>query len=204
MENITLSGIGRYEDTTISFYHGKELLEDYDKYVKFIKGCENCVRNDDRYTEYVGKVRMAGYNQCAILGTLTKKDKEIKLEMHHGPIFNLFDICDIVTHYHLRKGDQVTTFFIANEVLKAHEKDWIQVIMLSKTAHKSAHAKGRNIFIDTKATVGRIDKFIEHYMEGMEDDHIEMIEHYLEESKKVPISEDNGLFDTADRLKKFK
>lgn len=197
-------GIGKNDDKYIQY--GVEpdvLLHDYDKYVKFIKGCEHCVRKDDRYTDYIAKVRQAGYNKCAILGNLTKKNKDATLEMHHGPIFNLFDICDIVTRYHLLKNDikVLTTFDIGDEVLTAHEKDWIQIVMLSKTAHKGGHF---NVFIDTKASVGRIDKFIDHYYDGMVDEHFGMIERYIREAQKIPISEDNGLFDTAEKLKSFK
>ena len=31
-----------------------------------------------------------------------------------------------------------------------------------------------------------------------------MIERYIREAQKIPISEDNGLFDTAEKLKSFK
>lgn len=203
-QTIRIYGTGRHENRYIQFSADpEELLGDYNKYIKYVKACEHCVRKDDRYTDYVAKVRQAGYNQCAMLGNLTKKNSELKLEMHHGPIFNLFDICDIVLRYHLLKNDieDLTTYDIGDAVLEAHEKDWIQIVMLSKTAHKGAHF---NIFIDTKATVGRIDKFIEYYHEGMVDEHYEMIERYIREAKKVDMADDNGLFDTARRLKSFK
>ena len=202
-KEIRLYGKGRYEDKYIQFSADADvLLHDYDKYVKYVKACEHCVRKDDRYTDYVAKVRTAGYNQCAMLGNLTKKNKDIKLEMHHGPIFNLFDICDIVLRYHLLKDDieDLTTYDIGDEVLEAHEKDWIQIVMLSKTAHKGAHS---NILVDIKATVGRIDKFIDYYHEGMVQEHYEMIERYINEVKKAELGTDNGLFDTAEKLKSF-
>ena len=211
-KNIKIYGIGRNEDRYIEYGVTDSLLDNYKKYVTFVKGCEHTVRKDDRYTDYVAKVHEAGYNQCAVLGNLTKGQKDIPLEMHHGPIFNLFDICDIVARYHLHRNDikDLTTFDVGDEVLTCHEKDWIQVIMLSKTAHKGGHF---NVFIDTKATVGRIDKFIEKYIDSMSDYFIEdeayeeyydMIERYLKEAEKAGITNDNGLFDTAEKLKRFK
>lgn len=197
-------GTGKHEDKYITFgADPDELLHDYDKYVKYVKGCEHTVRKDDRYTDYVAKVRASGFDHCAILGNVAKGNDNVHLEMHHGPIFNLFDICDIVLRASLKRGniEELTTFDIGDLVLTEHERDNIQIVMLSKTAHKGGHF---NIFIDIKATVGRIDRFIDRWSDGMVEEHYSYIERYVAECKKTNGTVDNGLFDTAEKLKVFK
>lgn len=183
--------------------NAKELLKDYDAYEKFIKGCEHCVRKDDRYTAFIGELRQNGFNRCAILGNIPTDDDKIKLEMHHGPIFNLFDICDIVTRHLIRNGtDELTTYKVADLVLTEHENYNVQVVMLSKTPHKGNHKS--NVFINIKSSIGRIDRFIDKYEDGMENSHRSYVRRYMQLCKKYENSIDNGLFDVADQLKSFK
>lgn len=203
-EHTRVYGIGKHEDKYISFEADPEvLLHDYDKYEKYVKGCEHTVRNDDRYKAYVASVHEAGFNHCAILGEIDRGGDKVKLEMHHGPIFNLFDICDIVLKACLKRGMQnITTFDIGDLVLTEHELGNVMFVMLSKTGHKGAH---NNIFIDIKATGGRLDRFIERWYDGMERNHFEYIERYIEACKKADgNSTDQGLFDVADQMKRFK
>jgi len=199
-------GSGKHEDEFITFEADPErLLQDYDEYEKYVKGCEAMVRSDDRYKACVGRYRAAGFDHCAILGDVIRHGGDkVRLEMHHGPIFNLFDICDIVLKASLKRGEipNLTTFDIADLVLTEHEMDNIMVVFLSKTPHKGAHF---NIFIDVKATIGRIDRFIERWHDGMEDEHYEYIYRYIEACKAAEgKTTDNGLFETAEHLKKFK
>lgn len=192
------------DETFIGFYiEPKVLLNDYDEYEKFIKGVEHAVRKDDRYSEYVGKLHRAGLNRCAILGNLTVSDSSTDLEMHHGPIFNLFDICDIVTRTLLERGEpNITTFKVADIVLEEHRLDNVQVVMLSKTGHKSTH--NGDSFIHIKATVGRIDRFIDKYADGLQRSHRQYISKYIAQCKKYDDTIDNGLFDVAEKLTSFK
>lgn len=196
-------GIGKHADKSISFEADPErLLSDYDLYEAYVKGCEHTVRKDDRYKAYIAKIRQAGFNHCVLLGNINAKGDNVDLEMHHGPIFNLFDICDIVLKACLKRGrEDITTFDIGDLVLTEHELDHIMICMLSKTAHKGGH---NSVFINIKGTIGRIDKFIDNYYDGLEDEHISYIHRYIEECKKTDHTMDNGLFDTADKLKKFK
>lgn len=204
MELTRIYGIGKHTDKYISFGADPEiLLHDYDKYVKYVKGIEHAVRKDDRYTHYVGSVRSSGFDHCAVIGHATEGGDKVKLEMHHGVIFNLFDYCDIVLKASLKRQEipEITTFDIADLVLTEHEKGNIGIVMLNETAHKAAHT---NMFIDIRATTGRVDRFIERWSDGMEKDHWEMIERYLEEYEKARSTIDNGLFDTEEKLRSFK
>lgn len=206
---IKVYGTQMFKDEFITFGENKStgLLDDYNKYEKFIKGCEEAVRKDDRYTAYISELKKAGLTRCAVLGNI-KEDSKVKLEMHHGPIFNLFDICDIVTRASIKRGSipALTTFDVGHLVLEEHRLNNIMVVMLSKTVHKGGHNKrgSRSIFVDIKATVGRIDRFIDKYEDGMEEEHWSYIDRYLYELKKSDGTVDNGLFDTADKLIRFK
>lgn len=192
------------DDSYIGLYvEPQVLLHDYDEYEKFIKGIELAVRKDDRYTEYVGKLHKAGLNRCAILGNLTVSDSSADIEMHHGPIFNLFDICDIVTRaLFARKEPEIDTFKVADIVLEEHRLDNIQVVMLSKTGHKSTH--NGDSFIHIKATVGRIDRFIDRWHDGLQREHKQYISRYIKQCKNYDETIDNGLFDVAEKLSSFK
>lgn len=198
-------GTGRHEDKSITFGADPEiLLHDYDAYEKYVKACEHTVRKDDRYTHYVGKLRTSGFDHCAVLGNVLEHGDKVELEMHHGPIFNLFDICDIVLKAELKRQriPDLCTFDIGDLVLAEHEKDHIMVVMLSTTAHKAAH---KNLFIDIKATVGRIDKFIDSYYDGMEAEHFRYIDQYIKACEDAEgKTNDQALFDTADMLRRFK
>ena len=203
-------GTGDYEDEYVSFEaEADDLLMDYDRYTKYIKHIEDNVRNDKRYTDYIAKLKQGNVDHCAIMGNIPTDDPKLKIEMHHGPIFNLFDICDIVTKALLRRGDkQITTFKVANIVLTEHEEDHIMIVMLSKPVHQGgAHNKksNRGIFVDVAATFGDLNRFIERWGDGMEKEHRTYISRYINECKKAAgKSLDQGLYDVADDLAAFK
>ena len=59
-EPLYVWGRGRHEDDKLAFGADPEaILHDYDLYTKFVKGIEHAVRKDDRYTKYVGKIRLS-------------------------------------------------------------------------------------------------------------------------------------------------
>jgi len=203
-------GSGEFSDNYVSFEaEPDDLLEDYDRYVKYVKGCEWVVRSDDRYSDYIAKLKAGGLNRCAIMGRLPTDEPRLKIEMHHGPIFNLFDICDIVLKANLRRGNEkVTTFSIGDQVLTEHEENNIMIVMLSKPIHMGgAHNKKSNkgIFLDVKATFGRLDRFIDKWEDGLEPEHRGYIRRYCNECRRAEGQTlDQGLFDVADKLASFK
>jgi len=207
---LIIQGLGQYADEYVSFEaEKKDLLNDYDRFEKYVKGCEEMVRDDDRYTAYIAKLKEGGLTHCAIMGNLPEDEPKLKVEMHHGPIFNLFDICSIVLKACLLRGmNDITTFKIADLVLTEHERDHIMIVMLSKPVHMGgAHNRksSRGIFVDIKATFGRLDKFIDEWGDGMDSEHRSMIKRYCQECRNAEgNSLDQGLFDTAEKLKSFK
>lgn len=209
-EPLRIYGKGRYESEYISFeIEPEELLNNYERYERYVKHIESLVRGDDRYVAYIAKLKQGGLTKCAVMGNLPTDDPKIKVEMHHGPIFNLFDYCDIVLKACLNQGRKdLTSFKVADLVLTEHEKDNIMIVMLSKTVHmEGAHNKksSKGIFIGIEATFGRIDRFLDRWSDGIEKEHIQYIEKYVEECKHANGKTlDQGLFDVAEQLASFK
>lgn len=204
MNSTRIYGTGRYSDQYISFEAEPDvLLNDYDEYMKYVKSIVDITRKDDRYHDYISNLHASGLNYCAILGDVKKGGDKVSLEIHHGPIFLVSDYADIILKYHLKKKDMgsITTFDIADELLTCHEKNWIMLVALSKTAHTAAHD---TILLDIKASIGRLDKFIDKYHKGMEPEHWEMITKYVREYEKIKETTDQGLFDTYEKLLSFK
>lgn len=168
---------------------------DYEALEKFVKQVEKLVRSDIRYDIYLAKLHEAGVMKCAILGELPE---DVTIEMHHGPIFTLFTIVEIVCRYHMIRGDWVTTFSVADEVLEAHEDNMIQIVGLSKTPHKGWHMQ--KIFVHIIAAFGEVDRFIEKYEDGLSLPHIKEALRFIELCKKYKGSVDNDLFESSRRI----
>lgn len=209
-EPLIIHGTKRYEDDYISFeIEPDDLLNNYERYERYVKHIEAIVRGDDRYTSYIAKLKQGGLTRCAVLGNLPTDDPKIKVEMHHGPIFNLFDYCDIVLKASLNRGeDTLTSFDIADRILIEHEMDNIMIVMLSKPVHmEGAHNKKSNkgLFVGIEATFGRLDRFIDRWADGMEREHEQYIDKYINECRHAKGKTlDQGLFDVADKLASFK
>lgn len=203
-------GTGDSADEYISFECEKEdILSDYDLYSHFIKKTEQVIRLDDRYTNYIAKLKKNGLDRCAIMGNMPDAGSKLKVEMHHGPIFNLFDLCDIVLKASLLRGEtDITSFDISDRILREHEKDHIMIVMLSKPVHMGgAHNKKshKSIFIDISATFGKLDKFIDEWGDGMEEEHFTYIRKYCDACRAAQgHSLDQGLFDVAESLASYK
>ena len=88
-------------------------------------------------------------------------DRAVTIEMHHGPIFTLYDICEIGVDYFLSKKMKITTFRIAKWVLDEHFANRIQVVMLSTTMHQEVH--DRQIFLNMQQAWGNLHEFLKRY-----------------------------------------
>ena len=76
--------------------------------------------------------------------------------------FNKAGITDAkAIEYYLDHHLKITTFAIADTVLKEHMKNHIQVVMLSTTMHQEVH--DREIFINVKQAWGDITPFLKKY-----------------------------------------
>lgn len=173
----------------LKYYKDKMYFFDPKAYVSFIKGVERLVRRSDEYKTYINYLKTEiGLDHCMVLSNVT--DEKASIEMHHGPIFTLFDYCAIMVDYMLLKGEPVTTFSVAKNIMLEHYANRIQVVMLSKTAHQLVHSN--KIFINPSQAWGDINGFIELYGSGMSKDQILTYNKYVEISEKNKTS-DNGL-----------
>ena len=164
----------------IPYFKGEDYFNSIDSYTAFIKGCEKAVRQNDRYSKDID-------------------DNDASIEMHHGPIFTLYDICSIVVEYFLAKKWKITTFRIADMVLDEHQKNRIQVVMLSSTIHEQVHQ--RNIFINMKQAYGDINAFLHKYGPYMNDEYKEKLNNYIDRSL-LKDSTDFGILELNKKLYK--
>jgi len=163
----------------IPFDKDPEYFSNFESYNAFIKGCERLVRQNDRYKKYISYLkRNVKLNRCQVLKNVTDDDADI--EMHHGPIFNLYDYCSIITEYFLMRHWKITTPRIAKEVLDEHQRHRIQVVMVSSTVHEEIHA--RNIFINQNQAFGDISAFIFKYANAISDEYREKLNRYIDRS----------------------
>ncbi len=166
----------------IPFYKDEDFLSNFESYNAFIKACENMVRTSKRYSAYISYLKNdVGLHNCQMFENVTDLDGDKGcIEMHHGPILTLYDYCAIVIEYFRLKGKKITTFRIADVVLREHEKNHVQIVMLSKTAHEEVH--NRNIFLNYKQGFGNICEFLETYRDALSDFYKNKINNYIERS----------------------
>lgn len=172
--NIIDSPIAPYQ---LIMFKDEDYLSNYDNYVGFVKGIEHTVRNNDRYKKYINYLKKKiKLNKCQILKNVT--DEDASIEMHHGPIFTLYDVCAIVLEYYIMKGWKISTFSVADTVLDEHMRNRVGVIMVSTTMHEEIHEK--NIFIHYKQAWGDINAFTKKYADAMSDEYREQLNRYID------------------------
>lgn len=183
------------EGYKIKFLKKKKDFEDYEAYDKFIRSCIKTIRNDPRYKNYIFHLKDNGLNHCMFFGKIN--DEMAPIEMHHGPLFTIYDIVSIISTKLLEEGVKINTFIISDKVLEEHENNNIQVTMLCKTVHQKFH--DGDIFISLKQSFGKVNKFIENYGKGLLPEHMYNMEKYIELSQ-MHNSTDNGLLRTFKEL----
>lgn len=163
----------------IPMYKPIEYFSNLESRNTFIKSVEKLVRTNDRYRKYINYLKKEiKLNHCQVLSNITDSDCDI--EMHHGPIFTLYDYCDIVLNYYIMKGWKISTFRIADTVLDEHIKNRIHVVMLSPTVHEEVHL--REIFINIQQAWGDLHSFLKKYGKALSDDQIQKYNRYLDKS----------------------
>lgn len=177
--NVTPFVDARASSYRIPFFKDEEYFSNYESYVSFIKGCEKQVRTNDRYKKYINYLKKeVKLDHCQVLRNISDEDADI--EMHHGPIFTLFDICCIVLEYFILKKWKITTARIADAVLDEHQQNRIQVVMVSSTIHEEIH--NREIFINYHQAYGDIGRFIDKYKDAMSPEYRAQLNKYIERS----------------------
>lgn len=179
----------------ILYYKDQEYFFDDTSYSKFIKEVERLVRTSKDYSHFVGYIKNTlGVNFCEVL-TKVQESQNVEIEMHHGPIFTLYDVCEVILNWFLKTGQHITTFRVADKVLDEHYKLHVQVVMLSKTMHEAAHNK--DIFMHYNQAIGDLNAFIKEYTYCLTDEQKYKIFQYAELCKNPAFSKsfDTGLLD---------
>lgn len=131
----------------------------------FIKHVEKIVRTSKLYKKYINYLKTdIGLTHCAVFGNIdAKKGDKTKIEMHHGPVFTLYDYVSIVLEKYITEKKDINTFDIADEVLDLHKRKLVQTVMLSQSVHKSMDNKKLAPFISLDMTFGDLFGFIKEY-----------------------------------------
>lgn len=167
----------------------------YDNEIAFIKGVERMVRKHKfiqvTYPKYLKEV--VGLKTCQIMPGIESDDKnKIRIELHHGPILTLFDICEIVTrHMRVHKYPYMNTFSVANEVVEQHRLNNVRVMFLAKSVHDKVHDEG--IYINYKQGFGDTLRFLKLFKDGVNKDMKIKINEYLAWSLEHDSTDSNVL-----------
>lgn len=188
----------------INFFQRKQNnnLHTNEEFISFIKRCEKTIRAHPDYTAYISHIiNDIGLNHCFVFPNITT-DMDVTIEMHHGPIFTLFDYCTVVTDWMLNNGLELTSFRVADIVLQEHFDENIQIIMLCKTAHQTYHSKDAELFLNLKQAHGNLGRFIEKYKDGLNIDQIKIMKTYIELCETFE-SNDFGMFNLVDKIQSY-
>lgn len=176
---------------------GKNHLEKYihlpfnkkDKYfmnpedfIKFIKATEALIRRSNEYSRYIAYLKNdVGLRSCALFHNID--DSVAPIEMHHGPIFTLYDIVEIQIAHMFKNGEAINSPRVAHNVLKDHFDNIIQVVMLCQNAHIGVHnfakTKDKNFFLNGDGAFGDFKDFVEKYSDALTIQHVNKIRHYF-------------------------
>lgn len=150
---------------------------------QFIKGIERRVRRSKLYKAYIDYLKNdLKLNKCAVLGNIESEVKsKTKIEMHHGPIFTLYDICNIVLekNLQLKNTDKINTFDLAAEVLDLHRRKLVQTVMLSESVHKSMDNPAIAPFLSLDQTFGDLYGFVKEYHQYFTPKNVSSLKNYL-------------------------
>lgn len=173
-----------------------DYFEDEENWVRTLKQTESLVRKHPRYKNYKAYLKdVVKLKQCQVLRNVT--DDDATIHMHHGPIFTLFDVCAIILEYFLIKKWKVDTALLADAVLREHEANRVQVVMVSTTVHEQIH--NGELFINRKQAWGDIASFINKYWIAIKPDYREQLNKYIDRSTLYD-SNDFGVFELNPEL----
>jgi hypothetical protein len=132
-DNIELTSINN--PYSISMYLQSNTDPKY--FSKFIKRVERVIRTNKDYEEYLTYLRDdKNLNYCSIFHNISAG--EASIELHHFP-FTLYTLCSITASRMLTEGLKVSTFTVADEVIKLHFREVVGLVPLTKTIHELAH-----------------------------------------------------------------
>lgn len=177
---------------TIAFCKDIDFFYEAKSYKDFIKSCEAQVRKSKDYSKFISYIKETlGINFCQISSQIYT-EKEVTIEMHHGPLFTLYDYCAVILNKFIEEHKKITTFRIVDKIIDEHYALRVQVVMATITNHEGVH--NRDIFLNVKQGIGNISEFINKYSKYLNDDQKYRIYRYIKLCEEVD-SFDNGILD---------
>ncbi len=141
----------------ISYFKTLEDFIDESSYSRFIKAVENMVRTSNDYKAFIDYIKHTlGLDFCQVFSKISDLDADI--EFHHGPIFNLYDICEVELTKFIKTGQRINTFRVADSVLDLHFSMKVNGVLLCRTAHEMFHEQ--EIFINVNQCIGDVNTYI--------------------------------------------
>lgn len=148
-----------------NYYREPMNLFDGNEFDVFITGCESAIRTSESYSAYIAYLKEEiGLTRDAFNSEISQDNA--KLEMHHGPIFTLYDYVKIIIDYFFDNEMPVSTFTVAKQVMFEHFSNRIQVVMLTKNNHNLVHAG--KLCLDFRQCHGSLKDFITIYHKYIE------------------------------------
>ena len=192
-----------YSFYELPYFKTDDYFFDVENEVKFIESIERSVRKSKYYKRYISHLKTDfGLNFCQVKGNIQENedDKHELIEMHHGPVLTLFDCVAIVLEYSLVHKLNVSTFDIANIIIKEHFDHHIQTVMLCETVHQEVH--DGKIFLNLNQGFGDLNAFLTKYKDGLLPEQILKINKYIELSKEND-SYDNNVMKLNESVTKW-
>lgn len=150
-----------------------------DKYFKrFVKATEGLIRRSNEYREFVAHILGSGSRACSFLPGVSTEDATV--ELHHHPL-TLYEVVEVVAEKRFVREEPVSTFDVADEVLRLHWEGMIGVIPLSRTVHQLAH--DGEVFVGIDRSLGRVADFLREYADGTTEQHRAKIEAMINDTK---------------------
>lgn len=180
--NIVIGKTGQEKFIHLPFNKKDKYFMNPVDFIKFIKSVEALVRKSKEYSRYIAYLKNdVGLRSCALFHNID--DSVAPIEMHHGPIFTLYDIVEIQIAYLFKHNEAINSANVAHCVLKDHFDNIIQVVMLSEMAHIGVHnfakTKDSTFFLSADCAFGDFKKFCEKYSDCFTIQHVNKIKNYL-------------------------
>ena len=193
MKNLTSEKVGKQVSVRVGsskyyvlpFFKCEVDFRNENQKKKFISCVERLVRQSPTYRSYIRYLKEEmGLTRCMMFGEID--DTMAAIEMHHGPIFTLYDYVEITIIYFAKNNLQISTFSIADQVLQDHCQHLIQIVMLSEMAHNAVHAKDGNfVIVDINSAWGNLKEYLEKYKDCLTVRHYSKIRKYFDKLKEL-------------------
>lgn len=176
---------GESKYTVLPFYKSRLDLSNDNQKNRFIKCVESIIRKSAVYRAYIFYLKeKIGLKKCMMFGHLD--DTMCNIEMHHGPIFTLYDYVEITINFFLKNNFEISTFAIANQILQDHCDNLIQIVMLSEMAHQAIHQpnEATSEFLDIQSAWGDLFGYLLKYEKCLDIRHFNKINRYFDRYTK--------------------